>query len=232
MLVVTSDLVCRRQSFFFFFFFFSLFAGAEGSSSSSSSSATSVSITSVSFSSSSPVLFLLGVTLWTSSSSSSSASAYFSFSVDSSSFSLVKATHLSSSWCGSPRRGFLRRGRRTRPFLLQRSRARASVVLLAVVRADDVGFFGVVVFRDDDFGVDLFDDDGVVVVCRDDRRVGVAMCFRSSSCLLSLSVCVLCVPFACARPLANTAATLEGGECNNAREKRTDKFFVRFFFFF
>ena len=117
------------------------------------------------------------------------------------------------------------------PFFFNGVELALLVVLLAPSSAlDDVGFFGVVVFRDDDFGVDFFDDDGVVVVCRDDRRVGVAMLFSlfffvSSS--LSLSVCVLCVSFACARPLANTAATLEGGECNNAC-----KFFVRFFFFF
>ena len=109
------------------------------------------------------------------------------------------------------------------PFFFNGVELALLVVLLAPSSAlDDVGFFGVVVFRDDDFGVDFFDDDGVVVVCRDDRRVGVAMLFSlfffvSSS--LSLCVCVLCVSFACARPLANTAATLEGGECNNVREE-------------
>ena len=119
-----------------------------------------------------------------------------------------------------------------RPFFFNEVELALLVVLLAPSSAlDDVGFFGVVVFRDDDFGVDFFDDDGVVVVCRDDRRVGVAMLFRSSSSSppLSLSVCVLCVSFACARP-GEHRRDFRGGECNNAREKRTDKFFVRFFF--
>ena len=81
------------------------------------------------------------------------------------------------------------------PFFFNGVELALLVVLLAPSSAlDDVGFFGVV-FRDDDFGVDFFDDDGVVV-CRDDRRVGVAMLFSlfffvSSS--LSLCVCSLCL---------------------------------------
>ena len=105
------------------------------------------------------------------------------------------------------------------PFFFNGVELALLVVLLAPSSAlDDVGFFGVVVFRDDDFGVDFFDDDGVVV-CRDDRRVGVAMLFSLFFVFSSsLSLSVLYISFARARPLANTAATLEGGECKRKRE--------------
>ena len=65
-------------------------------------------------------------------------------------------------------------------------------------------------------------------------------CFRSSSSPPPLSLSVLYISFARARPLANTAATLEGGESKRKRElvcfsssnrQVFSSFFLNFFFF-
>ena len=177
------------------------FVGAKASSSSSSSSsssATSVSITSVSFSFSSSVLFfLLGVTLGLRPPLFFvGVGVFFFFGVglffvfvgegDPIFFFFFGVGVPDAAFFFGVDAGLV-------PFFFNGVELALLVVLLAPSSAlDDVVFFGVV-FRDDDFGVDFFDDDGVVV-CRDDRRVGVAMLFSLffvSSSSLSLSLCSL-----------------------------------------
>ena len=194
------------------------FVGAKASSSSSSSSsssATSVSITSVSFSSSSSVLFfLLGVTLGLRPPLFFvGVGVFFFFSVglffvfvgegDPIFFFFFGVGVPDAAFFFGVDAGLV-------PFFFNGVELALLVVLLAPSSAlDDVGFFGVVVFRDDDFGVDFFDDDGVVVVCRDDRRVGVAMLFSLFFFVSSsLSLCVFSVSLSRALDLWRTPPRL------------------------